>query len=257
MKVEIYRYNPDLDKKPYMQTVHVDLDKHTNLIMVLDVLKLIKEWHPDLSFRHSCAGGVCGSDAININGKNCLACITPIREVAAGGKLTLRPVPSMPVVRDLVVDMQPFYEQYSKVKPYVINNSIPEDGKEYRQSADDRAKLNDLYDCVLCGCCTTACPSYWWNPDKFLGPAALLQSYRFLVDSRDTQQKERLDQLSDSFSAYRCRNIMNCTDACPKGLNPNKAIGHIRHLLLKHKIDPENISPEKELDLNNLADNLA
>ena len=245
MKVEIYRYSPETDKKPYMQTVHVDMDEHSDLVMVLDLLKLIKKWHPDLAFRHSCAGGVCGSDAINVNGRNCLTCIAPIKDVVKGNKITLRPVPSMPVVRDLVVDMQPFYEQYKKARPYVINDSMPEDGREYRQSPEDRAKLNDLYDCVLCGCCTTACPSYWWNPDKFLGPAALLQSYRFLVDSRDTKTEERLNELSDSFTAYRCRNIMNCTDVCPKGLNPNKAISHIRHMLLKNKIDPDNLTEEQ------------
>ncbi len=246
MHVEIYRFNPAKDKKPYMQSVDIDTDKHDNLIMALDVLKLLKQWHPDLAFRHSCAGGVCGSDAVNLNGRNCLACIAPIKEVAPKGKLTIRPVPSMPVIRDLVVDMKPFYEQYSKVRPYVINDEIPENNKEYKQSPADRSKLDNLYDCVLCGCCTTACPSYWWNPEKFLGPAALLQSYRFLIDSRDTKQQERLDQLSDSFSAYRCRNIMNCTSSCPKGLSPNKAISHIRHLLLSKNIDPEEISPEQE-----------
>ena len=201
--------------------------------MVLDVLQLIKDKDPSLSFRRSCREGVCGSDGMNMNGKNGLACITPLSEVVKRKKLVLRPLPGLPVVRDLVVDMSQFYEQYSKVQPYLVNNNPPPEGQERLQSIEDRDKIDGLYECILCACCSTSCPSFWWNPDKFIGPAGLLQAYRFLADSRDTDTEERLANLDDPFSVFRCRGIMNCVSVCPKGLNPTRAIGKIRSMLLQ------------------------
>ena len=195
----------------------------------------LKEKDPSLAFRRSCREGVCGSDGINMNGKNGLACVTPVSQVARRGKLVLRPLPGLPVVRDLVVDMAQFYEQYSKVKPYLISKEPPPE-KERLQSPEDREKLDGLYECILCACCSTSCPSFWWNPDKFVGPAGLLQAYRFLADSRDAYTEERLSELEDPFSVFRCRGIMNCVAVCPKGLNPTKAIGHIRSMLIERGI---------------------
>lgn len=202
-------------------------------LMVLDVLQLIKSQDPTMTFRRSCREGVCGSDGMNINGTNGLACITPVSTVVkGGGKLVLRPLPGLPVMRDLVVDMGIFYKQFEKVKPFLVNNTTPP-AIERLQSPEDRAKLDGLYECILCACCSTSCPSFWWNPDKFVGPAGLLQAYRFLADSRDTAKEERLSGLEDPFSVFRCRGVMNCVAVCPKGLNPTKAIGHIRHMLLQ------------------------
>ena len=201
--------------------------------MVLDVLQLIKDEDPSLSFRRSCREGVCGSDGMNMNGKNGLACITPLSEVVKRKKLVLRPLPGLPVVRDLVVDMSQFYEQYSKVQPYLVNDNPPPEQQERLQSIEDRDKIDGLYECILCACCSTSCPSFWWNPDKFIGPAGLLQAYRFLADSRDTATQERLASLDDPFSVFRCRGIMNCVSVCPKGLNPTRAIGKIRSMLLQ------------------------
>ena len=203
--------------------------------MVLDVLALIKEQDDSFVYRRSCREGVCGSDGMSINGTNGLACITPLSEAVRGGKLVLRPLPGLPVIRDLVVDMSLFYKQYEKVKPYLINDTPPP-STERLQSPEERAKLDGLYECILCACCSTSCPSFWWNPDKFIGPAGLLQAYRFLADSRDTAQDERLANLDDPFSVFRCRGIMNCVNVCPKGLNPTKAIGHIRKMLLSKAI---------------------
>ena len=231
MQVSVYRYNPDLDEVPVMRDVQVDLPEGKDL-MVLDVLHLMKDEDPTLSFRRSCREGVCGSDGINMNGKNGLACVTPVSQVARRGKLVLRPLPGLPVVRDLVVDMAQFYEQYSKVKPYLISKEPPPE-KERLQSPEDREKLDGLYECILCACCSTSCPSFWWNPDKFIGPAGLVAAYRFLADSRDTATEERLEDLDDPFSVFRCRGIMNCVSVCPKGLNPTRAIGKIRTMLLK------------------------
>lgn len=169
---------------------------------------------------------------MNINGKNGLACITPLSAVVKGNKLIVRPLPGLPVIRDLVVDMSIFYKQYEKVKPF-LQNDTPAPAIERLQSPEEREKLDGLYECILCACCSTSCPSFWWNPDKFLGPAALLQAYRFLADSRDTKTSERLASLDDPFSVFRCRGIMNCVNVCPKGLNPTKAIGHIRNMLLQ------------------------
>lgn len=230
MLVSIYRYNPETDNAPYMQDVEVELPKGRDL-MVLDVLGLMKERDPSVSYRRACREGVCGSDGMNMNGKNGLACITPVSEVVKGGKLVLRPLPGLPVIRDLVIDMGLFYKQYEKVQPYLINDQ-PAPAIERLQSPEDREKLDGLYECILCACCSTACPSFWWNPDKFVGPAGLLQSYRFLADTRDTAQAERLAELDDPFSVFRCRGIMNCVSVCPKGLNPTQAIGQIRNLLL-------------------------
>jgi succinate dehydrogenase / fumarate reductase iron-sulfur subunit len=203
--------------------------------MVLDVLELIKEQDPSVSYRRSCREGVCGSDGVNMNGKNGLACITPISEVSKRGKLTIKPLPGLPVIRDLVVDMEQFYDSYKKIEPYLINKDMPPE-QERLQSPEDREKLDGLYECILCACCSTACPSFWWNPDKFIGPSGLLQAYRFLADSRDTATEERLANLEDPFSVFRCRGIMNCVNVCPKGLNPTRAIGHIRNMLLKRAV---------------------
>ncbi len=231
MKVSIYRYNPETDKEPYMK--EYDIDTGGRDIMVLDVLNLVKEQDPTLAYRRSCREGVCGSDGMSMNGKNGLACITPISLATGGkGKLILRPLPGLPVIRDLVVDMSMFYRQYEKIKPYLINNT-PAPAIERLQSPEDRDKLDGLYECILCACCSTACPSFWWNPDKFIGPSGLLQAYRFIIDSRDTATEERLAALDDPFSLFRCRGIMNCVNVCPKGLNPTKAIGHIRSMLIQ------------------------
>lgn len=231
MLVSVYRYNPETDSKPTMRDYEIELPVGRDM-MVLDVLELIKKQDPTLAYRRSCREGVCGSDGMNINGTNGLACITPAMKVAKNGKVVLRPLPGLPVIRDLVVDMSIFYKQFEKVKPYLINNT-PAPAIERLQSPEDRAKLDGLYECILCACCSTSCPSFWWNPDKFIGPAGLLQAYRFLADSRDQATTERLAGLEDPFSVFRCRGIMNCVAVCPKGLNPTKAIGHIRHMLLQ------------------------
>jgi succinate dehydrogenase / fumarate reductase iron-sulfur subunit len=193
----------------------------------------IKEMDDTLSLRRSCREGVCGSDAMNINGKNGLACVTPLAELKQ--PVVLRPLPGLPVIRDLIVDMTQFFEHYNSIKPYLVNNDPPP-ATERLQSPEDRAKLDGLYECILCGACTTACPSFWWNPDKFVGPAGLMQAYRFIVDSRDQAQEERLENLEDPYRLYRCHNIMNCVDVCPKGLNPSKAINEIKALKVKRKL---------------------
>ncbi len=215
----------------FMQDVEVDIPAGKDL-MVLDVLELMKAQDSSLSYRRSCREGVCGSDGLNMNGKNGLACITPMSAVVKKNKLVLRPLPGLPVIRDLVVDMSMFYKQYEKIKPFLINDK-PAPAIERIQSPEEREKLDGLYECILCACCSTACPSFWWNPDKFVGPSGLLQAYRFLADSRDTATDERLADLDDPFSVFRCRGIMNCVSVCPKGLNPTRAIGHIRNMLLQ------------------------
>ena len=233
LTVSVYRYNPEIDYEPYMQDFSFD-DEGKDM-MVLDVLEKLKVIDPTLVFRRSCREGVCGSDGVNISGKNGLACITPLSEAVRDNKLVIRPLPGLPVVRDLVIDMTQFYAQYEKIKPYMMNDSVPPE-KERLQSQEDRAKLDGFYECILCACCSTACPSFWWNPDKFIGPSGLLQAYRFLADSRDTGTKERLTDLQDPFSVFRCHGIMNCVQVCPKGLNPTKAIGHIRSMLVKDSL---------------------
>jgi succinate dehydrogenase / fumarate reductase iron-sulfur subunit len=231
LSVNIYRYDPEKDEAPYMQDIDIELPEGRDP-MVLHVLEQLKSEDPTLTFRRSCREGVCGSDGVNMNGRNGLACITPVSEVAKRGKLVLRPLPGLPVIRDLVIDMSQFYKQYEKVQPYLINDTPPP-AQERLQTPEDRAKLDGLYECILCACCSTSCPSFWWNPDKFIGPAGLLQAYRFLADSRDTATDERLAALDDPFSVFRCRGIMNCVSACPKGLNPTRAIGKIRTMLLQ------------------------
>ncbi|MCG7530762.1 succinate dehydrogenase iron-sulfur subunit [Psychrobium sp. MM17-31] len=230
----IYRYNPDVDAKPYMKDYTLELEDGSD-IMVLDALIMLKEQDPTLSFRRSCREGVCGSDGVNMNGKNGLACITPLSALK-GSKIVLRPLPGLPVIRDLIIDMSQFYTQYEKIKPYLINDGKEQPAREHLQSIEDRDKLDGLYECILCACCSTACPSFWWNPDKFIGPSGLLHAYRFLIDSRDTATDERLSELDDAFSVFRCHGIMNCVNVCPKGLNPTKAIGHIKSMLLNRAV---------------------
>ncbi len=232
MLVSIYRYNPQTDDKPVMRDIEVEIPGGKDL-MILDVLELAKGKDSSIAYRRSCREGVCGSDGMNMNGRNGLACITPLSDtVKPGQKLVLRPLPGLPVIRDLVVDMSIFYKQYEKVKPYLINDEPPPT-IERLQSPEDRAQLDGLYECILCACCSTNCPSFWWNPDKFIGPAGLLQAYRFLADSRDTATAERLAGLNDPFSVFRCRGVMSCAAVCPKGLNPTRAIGHIRAMLIR------------------------
>jgi len=231
MKFLIYRYDPDKDKKPYMQDY--ELNDVAPGMMLLAALLEIKSQDETLSFRRSCGEGVCGSDSMNINGKNGLACITPLSSLSE--PVEIRPVPGLPVIRDLIVDMDLFFQQYRAVKPYLIRKD-PEPEIEVLQSPQEREQLDGLYECILCGCCSTACPSFWWNPDKFLGPAALLQAWRFLADSRDQATEERLDDLEGPYKLFRCHTIMNCVDACPKGLNPTAAIGKIRQLMVKQSV---------------------
>jgi succinate dehydrogenase / fumarate reductase iron-sulfur subunit len=232
VELKIYRYDPDADAKPYMQDVRVRLGHDDK--MLLDVLMRIKSDIDDsLSFRRSCREGICGSDGMNINGKNGLACITNINEVEQ--PIVLRPLPGLPVVRDLIVDFTLFWKQYHSIKPFLINDTPPPE-KERLQFPEERDQLDGLYECILCACCSTACPSYWWNPDKFVGPAGLLWAYRFMADSRDTALAERLDNVNDAYRLFRCRTIMNCVDVCPKGLNPARAIGNIRDLLVRRSV---------------------
>ncbi|MDA8093551.1 MAG: succinate dehydrogenase iron-sulfur subunit [Betaproteobacteria bacterium] len=228
MRFSIFRYNPECDAKPYMQDFTLDIDPRNH--MLLDALLAIKEQDETLTLRRSCREGACGSDAMNINGRNGLACVTPLG--ALKEPVQVRPLPGLPVIRDLVVDMTGFYNAYRSIKPYLINDE-PEPENERPQSPAERAQLDGLYECMLCACCSTNCPSYWWNPDKFLGPAALLQAYRFIADSRDRATAERLDDLNDAYRLFRCHNIMNCVDVCPKGLNPTRAIGQIKAWLTK------------------------
>ncbi|QDQ28597.1 succinate dehydrogenase iron-sulfur subunit [Chitinimonas arctica] len=228
MKFKIYRYNPDVDAKPYMQDIEVELEPSDKKL--LDALVRLKVVDDSLSFRRSCREGVCGSDAMNINGKNGLACVTDI--VGLKQPVEIRPLPGLPVIRDLIVDMTQFFKQYNSIKPYVINDTPPP-SHERLQSPKDREELDGLYECILCACCSTSCPSFWWNPDKFVGPAGLLAAYRFIADTRDTAINERLDNLEDPYRLFRCHSIMNCVDVCPKHLNPTKAIGKIKELMVK------------------------
>jgi len=232
LKFQIYRYDPDKDAKPYMQDLTVELQDTDK--MLLDALQRIKADVDDsLSLRRSCREGVCGSDAMNINGKNGLACTTNLNELTE--PIQLRPLPGLPVIRDLIVDMTQFFKQYNSIKPFLINDSIPPE-KERLQSPAEREELDGLYECILCACCSTSCPSFWWNPDKFVGPAGLLQAYRFIADSRDEATGERLDNLEDPYRLFRCHTIMNCVDVCPKGLNPTRAIGKIKELMVRRAV---------------------
>ena len=231
MKFSIYRYNPEKDEKPYMQSYDVALQPGDR--MLLDAILRIKAVDDSLGLRKSCREGVCGSDGMNINGKNGLACITALKDLTE--PVVLRPLPGLPVIRDLIVDMSQFFKQYHSIKPYLINDNPPPQ-KERLQSPEDREELNGLYECILCACCSTSCPSFWWNPDKFVGPAALLQAYRFIADTRDDATSERLDNLEDPYRLFRCHTIMNCADVCPKGLNPTEAIGKIKEQMVRRMV---------------------
>ncbi len=231
MKLSIYRYDPDKDANPYMQELEVQLE-HSDR-MLLDALIKAKAQDDSLAFRRSCREGVCGSDAMNINGKNGLACVTKIADLPE--QVTLRPLPGLPVIRDLIVDMTQFFKQYHSIKPYLVNEDAPPE-RERLQSPQERDALDGLYECILCACCSTSCPSFWWNPDKFVGPAGLLQAYRFIADSRDHATSERLDSLEDPYRLFRCHTIMNCVDACPKNLNPTRAIGKIKEMMVKRTV---------------------
>lgn len=229
---KIYRYDPDGGDNPRVDTYMVDTQKCGP--MVLDALIKIKnEIDPTLTFRRSCREGICGSCAMNIDGTNTLACTKAIDEVK--GEVKIYPLPHLPVVKDLVPDLTHFYAQYASIRPWLRTQSVPPPDKERLQSKEDRDKIDGLYECILCACCSTSCPSYWWNGDRYLGPAILLQAYRWLADSRDEAMGERLDELEDPFRLYRCHTIMNCTRTCPKGLNPAKAIGEIKQLMISRK----------------------
>jgi succinate dehydrogenase / fumarate reductase iron-sulfur subunit len=232
IKVSIYRYNPEIDNNSYYQDYDVEIGEHdTKLLQVLNKIK--DDYDDSLSYRRSCREGVCGSDAMNVNGRNSLACLTDIAKLKQ--PIVIRPIPGLPIIRDLIVDMTQFFYQYNSIKPYVIDDRpMPE--RERLQSPEDRAQLNGVIECILCACCTTACPSFWWNPDKFVGPAALLHAYRFIADSRDQKTSQRLDDLNDPYRLFRCHTIMNCTDVCPKHLNPTKAIGKIKEIMVSRVV---------------------
>ena len=232
MKFKIYRFNPETNSKPYMQDFVLD-NIEPGMMLLAALLRIKDEQDETLSFRRSCGEGVCGSDGMNINGTNGLACVTRLDDLKH--PIEIHPMPGLPVVRDLIVDMDQFYNQYRAVKPYLIVND-PMPGVELPQTPQQREKLDGLYECILCGCCSTSCPSFWWNPDKFLGPAALLQASRFLEDSRDQATEERLANLEGPFKLFRCHTIMNCVQVCPKNLNPTKAIGKIKKMMVKRSL---------------------
>ena len=231
-RVEVYRWQPEEHENPHIDVFEIPRDECGS--MVLDVLFKIKnDLDGSLTFRRSCREGVCGSCAMNVNGKNTLSCISPLANYSSH-TLRIYPLPHMNVLKDLVVDMTHFYAQYASIKPWLETGHLEQE-REQHQSESDRAKLDGLYDCVLCACCSTSCPSYWWNSERYLGPAVLLQAYRFIADSRDSTKKERLEVLDDAFKLYRCHTIMNCVDTCPKGLNPAQAIANIKQLLMIQK----------------------
>ena len=226
-KINVYRWSPDNDENPRIDSYTIDLDQCGP--MVLDALiKIKQEIDSSLTFRRSCREGICGSCSMNINGTNNLACIT---DISTETKLKFYPLPHMPVIKDLVPDLNNFYAQYKSIKPWLITDKKPE--REHIQSQEDRSKLDGLFECVLCACCSTSCPSYWWNSDKYLGPATLMHAYKWIIDSRDTAKEERLSNLADKFKLYRCHTIMNCTKTCPKNLNPARAISEIKKMLVK------------------------
>ena len=227
--IQVYRWDPDSGENPRTDTYLIDLDKCGP--MVLDAILYIKnEIDPTLTFRRSCREGICGSCAMNIDGTNTLACTKATSSV--NGTVKIYPLPHLPVLKDLVADLTHFYAQYASIKPWLQTKSPAPPDKERLQSVEDREKIDGAYECILCACCSTSCPSYWWNGDRYLGPAVLLQAYRWLVDSRDEATGERLDELEDPFRLYRCHTIMNCTNTCPKGLNPAKAIAEIKKMMV-------------------------
>jgi succinate dehydrogenase / fumarate reductase, iron-sulfur subunit len=229
---KIYRWNPDDGKNPQVDTYHVNMDECGP--MVLDALVKIKnEQDPTLTFRRSCREGICGSCAMNIDGTNTLACLKACDDVK--GDVKIYPLPHLPVVKDLVPDLSRFYAQHRSIEPW-LKTTTPTPQAEWKQSKDERALLDGLYECILCACCSTSCPSYWWNGDRYLGPAVLLQAYRWLIDSRDEATGERLDNLEDPFRLYRCHTIMNCAKACPKGLSPAKAIAEIKKMMVERRV---------------------
>jgi succinate dehydrogenase / fumarate reductase iron-sulfur subunit len=230
-RFHIYRYDPERDAKPRMDKIEITLTGDER--MLLDALIKLKAQDPTLAFRRSCREGICGSDGMNINGKNGLACLTNMRTLQ--DPIVLKPLPGLPVIRDLIVDMTQFFKQYHSIRPYLVNPDPPPE-RERLQSPEARDELNGLYECILCACCSSSCPSYWWNPDRFVGPAGLLWAYRFIADSRDLGTSERLDNVEDVYRIYRCRTIMNCTNVCPKGLNPALAIGKMREMLARRVV---------------------
>jgi len=231
VKLRIERFNPDKDEKPYFREYEIAIEPADR--MLLDVLLRIKVMDDSLALRRSCREGVCGSDAMNINGRNGLACITRLTDLAE--PVTIRPLPGLPIIRDLIVDMTQFFKQYHSIAPY-LQNADPPPEHERLQSPAERAELDGLYECILCACCSTSCPSFWWNPDKFVGPAGLLTAYRFIADTRDHATNARLDNLEDPYRLFRCHTIMNCVDVCPKGLNPTLAIGKIKEMMVRRMV---------------------
>tara|TARA_A100001015_G_scaffold260483_1_gene305236 strand:+ start:2285 stop:3070 length:786 start_codon:yes stop_codon:yes gene_type:complete len=231
-KINIYRWNPEEGVNPRIDTYEVDMDNCGP--MVLDTLIKIKnEIDSSLTFRRSCREGVCGSCAMNIDGSNTLACIKSSNEIK--GDINIYPLPHMPVIKDLVPNLKQLYQQYQSVEPWMQTNNKKSNETEGLQTIEDRSKLDGLYECIMCACCATSCPSYWWNGDKYLGPAVLLQAYRWIIDSRDEERQKRLKKVADELKLFRCHTIMNCTNACPKGLNPAKAIGSIKKMLVTEK----------------------
>lgn len=245
IKFSIYRFCSEIKPDAYMQEYILNINNTYNMTVLDALIQLKEQKDPTLTFRRSCREGVCGSDGMNINGVNNLACITPLDTLinhSPQKKIVIHPLSGFPVIRDLVVDMTQFYVQYEKVKPFLINeDNLKHISKENLQSPKDRSKLDGSYECILCACCSSACPSFWWNSDKFIGPAGLLTLYRFLMDSRDTHKIERLHNIKDSFSIFRCHNIMNCVSVCPKKLNPAEAIGHIKRMLMYNIIKSNDI----------------
>jgi len=231
-RLKIYRWDPDSGENPRYDTFEIDLD-HCGPMVLDALIKIKNEVDPTLTFRRSCREGICGSCSMNMNGRNGLACTTSMADLK--GEIRITPLPHMAVVKDLVPDFSHFYAQYASIRPWLQTVTTTPSGKERLQTPDQREKLDGLYECILCACCSTACPSYWWNADKFLGPAILLQAYRWLADSRDEMTGERLDQLQDPFRLYRCHTIMNCANVCPKGLNPAKAIAETKKLLVERE----------------------
>lgn len=230
--LRVYRYDPEDDANPRIDSYEIDLEGTGP--MLLDALLRIKnELDPGLSFRRSCREGICGSCSMNVNGRNTLACTQALSEL--GDQIEVYPLPHQPVIKDLITDLSGFYAQYASVEPWLKSTGPDSENEERRQSKSEREQLDGLYECILCACCSTSCPSYWWNSERYLGPATLLNAYRWIVDSRDDATGERLDQLEDPFKLYRCHTIMNCTDVCPKHLNPAKAIASIKRMMVKRK----------------------